>query len=399
MAFWEKYGVHTGSWGLPDFGITEAFASERTPEGGSDIIPNQQAVAPPAQTTNDQVYGPSLEEAGDYTGGGDVLGTNTQQNTGGTPQTTQTGGTPQNTQTTQSGSGDGGSSGPTAEELLLQKRQQEANNLYNTLQGRFDKMAGLYDQNRQNWENRISNIYSSNQDTLQAQKQGAMQDIEGYRGDVRTTQKKTLGDLAQDFRNMLRAGQMQLGAAGAGSSSAVPMYSYALAKQENRRRGDVMAQSREMLNELNQKEQDVKMTYNEQGRQLDRWKEQKMGEIGDTYTGALAEIEQMRGAADQQKAQLKIQALEGALNRLNQLDAQAMNYKNTLDEWARNRVTQLNNYKMEIGKLSDFQPRQLAYKELQGFGANPRGQQEQVFMNPMARKKKDFEDTVKSVYL
>lgn len=44
---------HQGSWGLPDFGLTEwlgsKLGSSRTSQGGSDIIPNKPAAAPPKQ--------------------------------------------------------------------------------------------------------------------------------------------------------------------------------------------------------------------------------------------------------------------------------------------------------------------------------------------------------------
>ena len=65
---WESQGVHTGSWGLPEFGATEAFASSRTPQGGSNILGSSTA-APITQgggsqaPTNTQWSGPADQAA------------------------------------------------------------------------------------------------------------------------------------------------------------------------------------------------------------------------------------------------------------------------------------------------------------------------------------------------
>lgn len=58
--------VHIGSWGLPDFGITEWIGSKlgsgTTSQGGSDIIPNKPSAQTPTTTPTTQkpgpVYGP-----------------------------------------------------------------------------------------------------------------------------------------------------------------------------------------------------------------------------------------------------------------------------------------------------------------------------------------------------
>lgn len=40
------FNPHIGSWGLPDFGITEMFTGNRTPQGGSNLFGPQQAIGP-----------------------------------------------------------------------------------------------------------------------------------------------------------------------------------------------------------------------------------------------------------------------------------------------------------------------------------------------------------------
>lgn len=65
---------HTGSWGLPDFGLTEAIGkvlgSGTTSQGGSDIIPNKPAAVSPTNTKPSTGGGTTPPPSGGSSGGG-----------------------------------------------------------------------------------------------------------------------------------------------------------------------------------------------------------------------------------------------------------------------------------------------------------------------------------------
>jgi hypothetical protein len=292
-------------------------------------------------------------------------------------------------------SGTSGSSGPSQEEILLQEQLDTANQLYNDLTAGLDRQAGLFGDLRQSLEQRINELAQTQRSDIDSERDLAQSRIGDYRQQVRQDQGSTLRDLSADMRNALRAGQMRLGSAGAGSSSAAPMYSYALSKQANQRRGDVMAQTRELMNQLNMKEEDVKNTFVQQKNELDRWKANQLAQVEQDYTNQLSQIESMRGQAATQKRELQNQALQNALNRLNELDLQAAEWESSMKQWATNRTAQLNDYKAKLGQLTNFNPQQLAYQELQsglqGVG-RPGGQFDLNAYNPYARRKKEQEE-------
>lgn len=77
---------HSGSWGvgnfrLPDFGITEKLTSNRTAQGGSNVIGSRNAYAPPKTSTipNFQTYETPISNPR-----GDILGAGTTAGGGGT---------------------------------------------------------------------------------------------------------------------------------------------------------------------------------------------------------------------------------------------------------------------------------------------------------------------------
>ncbi len=283
---------------------------------------------------------------------------------------------------------------------LLRQQQQEADNYYNEIIASLDKMAGLYEVNRGDWEKRIEDLYSSQLAGIESERGLAGERMEKYRGDVKSQQEKTLQDLSSDMRNALRAGQIRLGGAGAGASSAVPMYSYALAKQTNKRRADIKQQTAEMLNELNIKQEDVKNTFVQQQEKLKQWKIERLGQVQDDHIANLAQIESLRGKAGEDREKRRMAALQDAIGRLRELEDQAMSWEQLMANWARERMVQLDDYKIKIGELSQFSPRKLTYQELQQAPSFDTGgrQFNPMAYNPYSERKEEFGEIVNNLW-
>lgn len=386
------FNTHTGSWGLPELGITEALQSWMFPkaaysaEGGSDIFGSSTNTgatsgATPVPTPPGSTLGSTSSVGGAYPQSLPSSGGSMSAPSG--PQPAPTPSQP---------------SGPSAEEQLLNQQRSEADSYYNNIMSGLDRIAGLADQGKGEWQGRVESLFGSQMGDIQAEQEGAVNRIGQYQQDVRTNQAKTLRDLSQNMRNMLDAGQMKLGAYGAGSSSAVPMYAFALAKQANRSRADVQGQSQGMLTELDQKREDVIGTYRQQKSQLEQWKADSLTQVSNWYQQQVQAIEAQRGAAAENKMQLRNNVLQQALSYLTQLDSQAKGWDQTMQQWATQRVSQLNDYKAQLGQLGSYNPQQLAAQEMQAGLGNLQGSTNQDFAsyNPYAQKKRQVEEGINS---
>lgn len=312
----------------------------------------------------------------------------TQTTTGGTtnlPQTT-TGETNINTPT--------GPTGPSAEEIMRQQLRGQVESIYQPVFESLDRLAGLLPGWKEEKLGTIGNLYQTQLGELGGAQEAARQRLEGYRGEIRADQAQNLKALAESMRNWARAGQIQLGSWGAGSSSATPMYQYALAKEAGKRGTDIARQSSAMFNDLRMKEEDINLAYNQSKSQLDTWKTEQMGAITDWYNTQLSNIEQQKATASGEKARALASAenslIQEAYNRLLNIQGQAQQWDAAMREWAINRLAGIDDMKMSLGQMANYSPQQIVWNELQGMGSMP--QQSYEAWNPYARKAREEEE-------
>jgi len=407
MALFNLPQSHPGSWfGLPDFGATEwlggkiASASGGsapiTSQGGSDI--STYLTGGTAQSyinpQNNYIYTPPVS-----TGGGGSWG-------GGSP-------TPTTQNTNTGGGGGGGSRGITSSEALA--KGWDVNNLpagyylireggggggndyenqirsniesgFSQYLSNLDRLAGLIPQMQQEQQGYVGQQFESMLGQLGTEKQAAEQQLGTYRTDVQTRKQAGMEEIAQNLRNLLKATGMQLGAMGAGSSSASQVIApYALAKQGSRAQAQVIKGANDQLSELDRKTIDVQKTYDTQKSQIEQWKTDKMAEIGNIYNDLKFKIEQAKANAPLDKMNalnnLDQTLLQNALQMANYYEQTANQYKMGLDQWVRDRVSQLQNYKIQLSQSANFNPTELTYDALQGLQGQPQASYE--FYNPV----------------
>jgi hypothetical protein len=310
------------------------------------------------------------------------------------------------------GGGGGGSRGITASEALA--RGWDVNNLpagyylireggggvddyanrirsniesgFNQYLSYLDKLAGLVPQMRQEQEQYLSQQFESMLGQLGTEKQAAEQQLETYKQDVQSRKQAGLEEIAQNLRNLLKATGMQLGAMGAGSSSATQVIApYALAKQGSRAQAQVIKGANDQLAELDRKMIDVQNTYDTQKSQIEQWKTEKMAEIGRIYNELKFQIEQAKAKAPIDKMNalnnLDQALLQNALQMANYYEQTANQYKMGLDQWVRDRISQLQNFKIQLSQSANFNPVELTYDALRGLQGQPQVSYE--FYNPV----------------
>lgn len=307
---WGLLNTHTGSWGTPELGVTEwlqkTFAPKTptTPQGGSSL--SSWGMVSPVSSN----YGPVRPTYTPTSGG--VLGTTTTSPTN-TTTTSNTSSTGTNTNTGEVPTGGGEPSGPSPEELYAQWLDQQ----YSAQESLINEQeAGLGTQ-KSGLEQIAQNTYQQGANTLGSQYGTNKGDLESY-------QAKTLQDIGEALNNMWQQGGRMLGTRGAADSSAAGMYNYAVGKLGSKQRGDVMQDvSRRLTN--------LKTTYDTNLQNLELEKNNQVQQIGQWYADALNSIRGMRAELQQQKSE---QALNVAMQMLQDAKTQTANRQSILDQWA-----------------------------------------------------------------
>lgn len=168
-------------------------------------------------------------------------------------------------------------------------------------------------------------------------------------------QAKTLGDISENIRNAFMAGNVYLGARGAGDSSAANQYSYALTKMGSKQRGDVQSQYAEIQNQIADRQNALQTTYTAQIKDLEMEKNQYVQRIGDWFNEQQSAIKQAVASGQIQKgtalAQASTNLMNIAVQQLQTIQTQAANKKAALEEWAMNNSSDINSLRSNLAQV------------------------------------------------
>jgi hypothetical protein len=259
--------------------------------------------------------------------------------------------------------------------------EQQSVDPYAQVWSYLDQLAGNLPQWEQQLKSDIENIVSAQQQEVETAKQGQLSKFPTYEEQVRQNQATTLRQLAEDINKALQAGQLYLSGRGAGSSSAADMYSFALAQEANKRRAGVLMQTNQLMNELNLKKAEIENQAQQQLNAINTWKAEQMANIARDFQARKEQLAYTQANMSQQEANYWI-------NRLSQLESEAKSWNQAIQNWALNRIAQLDNYKAQLGQLGSFSAPQLTYQELQSIPQYTQIAQETAYpVSPFLRRK------------
>ncbi len=226
-----------------------------------------------------------------------------------------------------------------------------------SIYGRLDELSGMFPGWEQEDTQEIDSSYNTMKQGVDEARDTANKKIQGYKDDLETEKATNVRDLAGNMRKMLQAGNITLGASGAGDSSASNMYSFALGKEANKGRADIMRQTGDRLSKIQSKELDVKSVYDNQLQEIEKWKADKTETIKNKYQQLLMGVNEARRSADATKLQalntLEIGLLNQAKSELAQLESEGRSYQQAVDQWVNDKVGQLDNIRGTITDTAD----------------------------------------------
>ena len=237
-------------------------------------------------------------------------------------------------------------------------------------------LSGL-DPQRQAQEGIVGNTYNQGVSDLQAQQAQGNAALDVTRRKAGENQVKTLADLTENLRNMFQAGQTYLGARGAGDSSAANQYSYALTQMGNKNRGNVMSQTASIMNDINDRSNQLQMQVTQNIKQLDTEKQNALLGISQWFDSAQNQI---RSAKGQNIVQLGQAALDNAMNAIREVNSQHQARYNSLLQWAENNATTIQGLKSNMQQLFvNYNPQLPVAGNLPGITAGPVGSNGQYY--------------------
>lgn len=191
------------------------------------------------------------------------------------------------------------------------------------------------------------------------------------RDNVNQMSTSSIRDLEQDMRNQMMATNMQLGAMGAGDSSASQiMAPYAFSKLGSNARADILGQRNTQLNDIQLKESDLITAYDTEKSTIETEKNNALQQIRSFYRQQLSQLNEAKMNADDMEMEaisnLETGLLDRALNELSSVQDYVRQRQAELDTWTRNRLAQLNDSRITMSNNANFDPRAIVSQELPG---------------------------------
>ena len=329
---------HTGKWGTPELGLTELLAkgigavtgqrpSTDRNTGGSQLVlgandyqrnivqPTQQAQqnfnsGPAAQKSTYQYNAPL---AGQTSGGGGGGG-------GGTTQAVLGGWN--NTGYQDQGAHDLAR----AQQDAASRLPGEVDNAYSDVYSDLSRQESDLRGGEQNLYNSFTQPYDAQRPILDQGFQQGNQLI-GQQGDeVRQQEANALVAARRLYQQLTQNVRQRFG----GSNSAGE-YAGAIAGREfQRNQGQIQSTSGKNMQSLQAKAQELQQSYTAQLSQLEMQKQAALSQAKDVFNQRLAAINNARLTANQNKAQLKLQALQELRGQISQVQSQALQMQQQL---------------------------------------------------------------------
>lgn len=269
-------------------------------------------------------------------------------------------------------------SGPSPEEIYKQQQISNISNKWNGYFSTLDNILGGLPGQADTLKSTANIQAGQSVNDLTASTDQSKADLYKSEDKINTNQVKSLKDISSNIRNLMQAGNTYLGAKGAGDSSAVNQYAYALTKLGSQQRGDVTAQTNDMLNDVNDRLSKVNNVYTQEKQRIDSELNIQINNIASWLATQQQAIQQAKAQGQLDKG-TDIQALTEnlyniAVQKATQLQNVFQDQQAALQTWALNNSNSLKEAQSKLGSYGSFQVQAPSYGAINGtpqFGTQP----------------------------
>ncbi len=271
------------------------------------------------------------------------------------------------------------------------------NSGFDSLKQGYNDLLPYYSQEGDRRVGQVGDTYNNIFGGLDTAKQAGQATLNNSRAAVATRSANSVADLKDNLNQVMRNTGMQLGAMGAGDTSASQvMAPYAYTKMAGAQFGGIARQANDQYGTLDQKGIDLEQQYAQLYNQTEIEKSQQIEAIKSDVGAQIARIREMIPGVDASRAQalagLEQSLLTQAQAQLTQLQAEDRQKKDSLQQWALNRMSQLQDAQLSIKNTANFDPQAITFNALQSVGAMPAyGQSAEAYYNPalLAQKRRE----------
>jgi hypothetical protein len=200
-----------------------------------------------------------------------------------------------------------------------------------------EQLTGLTGQ-RANQEGMVNSQQNQAVNTLDLNKGQAITQLGNETTQTNQNQVKTMADLSNNIRNSMMAGNVYLGARGAGDSSAANQYAYALTKMGTQQRSGIANNTSNILADIQGRVDNVTNIYNTEKKNLQEGVNQQIMKIAEWFGNAQMTIQQQKAQGalgkSQDLASLSKDILNQGLAAIQTAQQQMVNRQAALDSWA-----------------------------------------------------------------
>lgn len=339
----------------------------------ADFAANNAALglAPAPANQNTNFYNPSSAGFMMLPGqGGQTLGTTTSAPAAKTTVAAPSGGTPA---APSGGGGTSAPSGPSQEDIV----KGQINGAYDAYISSLDDQLNTLSGQKDAMGTQIKAGVDQTQNGLDLQLGQGNTALQGEQTKLDQNQKKTLQGLTEDVTNQFQAGNVYLGARGAGDSSAANQYAYAISKQGNKQRAGVLAQTADITNQINVRKENLKQLYDTETNNNKLEYDKQMGQLAQWFADSQSQIQGLKGTANLNRgtslAQMSMDLLTQAKQRAQDIQTAAMNKQSALEAWALNNSKTLEQARAKLGDQSAFTAPSLTRGAIVGANAGTAG--------------------------
>lgn len=278
-------------------------------------------------------------------------------------------------------SGSGGSGGSTQPSSKSQSNEVDSRTraLQKSISSGWDNyIRGLDDQlgslssSRDAQQGIVNSQYNQGVNDLSLQRDQGFQALDADRQAANQNQVANLRDISSNIRNAFQAGNVYLGARGAGDSSAANQYSFALNKMGTQQRSDVMNNTANILAEVESRETNLRNIFDTETRNLGEQRNQALNQVTMWFADAQRQIKQMQNDGKLNKSRdldnLSKDLLNNAIARVNQIESETSNRRQQLQQWAIGVSENINQLKSNMQQVAQFDP---LYPQAQAIAGAP----------------------------
>ena len=249
--------------------------------------------------------------------------------------------------------------GPSQEDLM-----REVDGVYGESYGYLDNVEGQLRQDFPNVLQEAESQFRTNSSMLGNQRQSGLNQLQGQEETTQNRQMDALAEARRLYDSLMRGYNQRFG----GATSAGGAASEIAAVEQQRQQGGINRDARQTMRQIEVARGEVENNYQTGLLQLEQQKQTALNQANRDFQNKLLEVNRMRSELGQNKAQMRLQALQELRAQAFQIEAENRQFAKQLEMMKRESEISLQNYARQLqmsgqgsqGAVNNFMGQQYA---------------------------------------